>query len=100
MHFYLWIAAIATARRSGPANAVDQLNKYFTMMEMPIMSSIYWNMVHGLQAEDVQKDIEGLQTLRILARNMAWFLRCKEAGTKNGVAMPKRETITRTHFIR
>lgn len=94
------VAAIASARRSGPANAVDQLNKYFTMMEMPIMSSIYWNMVHGSKAEDVKQDLEGLQTLRILARNMAWFLRCKEAGVKNDVPMPKREAITRTNFIR
>jgi multimeric flavodoxin WrbA len=67
---------------------------------MPVISSQYWNMVHGQRPEDVKKDLEGLQTMRTLARNMAWFLKCKEAGIKAGIAYPKRESVIRTNFIR
>ena len=67
---------------------------------MPIISSRYWNMVHGAKPEDVRKDLEGLQTMRILARNMAWFLKCKEAGTKAGIQPPMREENIYTNFIR
>ena len=93
-------AAIVSARRSGTTTAFDQLNKYFTIREMPVISSRYWNMIHGSKPEEVKQDIEGLQTLRILARNMAWFLRCKAAGERAGVAMPQREEPSRTNFIR
>jgi multimeric flavodoxin WrbA len=99
--FYLKpAAAVVSARRSGTTSAFDQLNKYFTIMEMPVISSTYWNMVHGRKPEDVKQDEEGLQTLRILARNMAWFLRCKAAGAKAGVGLPQREKPLRTDFIR
>ena len=99
--FYLKpAAAIVSARRGGTTSAFDQLNKYFTIREMPVISSRYWNMIHGRKPEDVQKDAEGLQTLRILARNMAWFLRCKAAGAQAGVALPQREEPLRTDFIR
>ena len=69
-------------------------------MEMPVISSQYWNMVHGAQPEDVAKDLEGLQIMRTLARNMAFFLKCKEAGVAAGVKLPKQEKPIRTNFIR
>jgi multimeric flavodoxin WrbA len=99
--FYLKpAAAVVSARRAGTTATFDQLNKYFTIMQMPVISSKYWNMVHGAQPEDVAKDLEGLQTLRILARNMAFFLKCKEAGLKAGVQFPVQEEIVWTNFIR
>jgi len=99
--FYLKpAAAIVSARRAGTTTTFDQLNKYFTISEMPVISSRYWNMVHGANPDDVRKDLEGLQTMRILGRNMAWFLKCKEAGLKAGVPFPEREAIVITSFIR
>lgn len=93
-------AAIASARRGGTTATFDQLNKYFTISQMPVISSRYWNMVHGRQPSDVLQDLEGLQTMRVLARNMAWFLRCKEAGAKAGIPLPKQEDPLVTDFIR
>ena len=78
-------AAIASARRAGTTAAYEQLLKYPGIMEMPIVSSCYWNNVHGSCPEDVQKDEEGLRTMRVLGRNMAWLLRCIAAGTAAGV---------------
>ncbi len=99
--FYLKpAAAILSARRAGTTAAFDQLNKYFTISEMPVVSSRYWNMVHGTEPRDVKKDLEGLQTMRTLARNMAWLLKCKEAGIKAGISLPFREEVIRTNFIR
>jgi len=99
--FYLKpAAAVVSARRAGTTVALDQLNKFFTISQMPIISSQYWNMVHGAKPEDVKKDLEGLQTMRVLARNMAWFLRCKEAGMKVGVQLPTKEERVYTNFIR
>lgn len=99
--FYLKPAAcVVCARRAGTTAAFDQLNKYFTISEMPVISSRYWNMVHGASPDDVQKDLEGLQTMRILGRNIAWFLKCKEAGAKAGVTFPKQEEAIFTNFIR
>ena len=99
--FYLKpAAAVVSARRAGTTATFDQLNKYFTISEMPVISSKYWNMVHGHTPEDVQKDLEGLQVMRILGRNMAWFLKCKEAGSKAGVPLPEREESIATNFIR
>lgn len=98
--FYLKpAAAVLSARRAGTTAAFDQLNKYFTISEMPVISSRYWNMVHGAEPQDVKKDLEGLQIMRTLARNMAWFLRCKEAGMKEGVQLPAKEEVIRTNFI-
>ena len=99
--FYLKpAAAVISARRAGTTATFDQLNKYFTISQMPIISSRYWNMVHGAKPEDVKKDLEGLQTMRMLARNMAWFLKCKDAGTKAGIHLPEKEEIIFTNFIR
>lgn len=99
--FYLKpAAAIVSARRAGTTATFDQLNKYFTISQMPVISSRYWNMVHGAKPEDVKKDLEGLQTMRMLARNMAWFLKCKDAGMKAGVPLPEKEEVVMTNFIR
>lgn len=93
-------AAVVSARRAGTTAAIDQINKYFLIAQMPVVPSQYWNMVHGSSPEDVKKDEEGLQIMRTLARNMAWMLRCREAGEKAGVPLPEREAKTATNFIR
>ena len=93
-------AAIASARRAGTTATLDQLNKYMTISEMPIISGRYWNMVHGANSEQVKQDLEGMQNMRILARNMAWHLKCREAAEKAGVEMPKQEETVFTNFIR
>ncbi len=100
-YFYLKPGAcVVSARRAGTTAAFDQLIKYFTISEMPVISSQYWNMVHGSNPEEVKEDLEGLQTMRTLGRNMAWFLKCKEAGKKAGVPLPRREDFIPTNFIR
>lgn len=93
-------AAFTSARRAGTTASMDVINKYFTISQMPVVSSTYWNMVHGGRAEDVAEDAEGLQTARNLARNMAWLLRCIEAGRKAGIEPPEAELKNRTNFIR
>ena len=93
-------AAIVSCRRGGAATAFDELNKYFTISNMPIVSSIYWNQVHGGSAEEVKQDLEGMQTMRQLGRNMAWLLKCIEAGKAAGVSMPEVEPRIWTNFIR
>lgn len=93
-------AAVASARRAGTTASVDVLNKYFTFAEMPVVSSSYWNVVHGSCAEDVLKDLEGLQTMRNIAHNMAWLLRSIEAGKQAGIAPDATESGSRTNFIR
>ena len=99
--FYLKpAAAVVSARRAGTTTALDQLNKFFVIAEMPVISSRYWNMVHGMNPDEVKKDLEGMQTMRVLGRNLAWFLKCKEAGLKNGVKFPEREAKMATNFIR
>ena len=93
-------AAIASARRAGTTASLDVLQKYFTISQMPVVSSTYWTMVHGKEAQDVLKDEEGLQTMRNLASNMAWMLRCIEAGKSMGIQPPQAESVPRTNFIR
>ena len=93
-------AAVASARRAGTTASVDVLNKYFTISEMPVVSSSYWNMVHGNKPEEVLQDEEGLQIMRNLGRNMAWLLKCLEAGRNTGVAVPVNEYDNKTNFIR
>ncbi len=92
--------AVVVARRSGTTAALDQLNKYFSITEMPVISGRYWNMVHGSGKNDVAKDEEGMQNVRFVARNMAWHLKCQEAGRKAGFEAPKQETPVFTNFIR
>ena len=93
-------ACIVSARRAGTTSAIDQLNKYFSISNMPIVSSQYWVMVHGNNADEVKQDLEGLQTVRTLARNMAWLLNCIASGKKAGFAIPQAEERVRTNFIR
>lgn len=93
-------AAIVSCRRGGATAAFEQLNKYFTISNMPIVSSQYWNMVHGNTPEQVRQDLEGLQTMRTLGKNMAWLLKCIEAGKAVGIAKPEREAKVATNFIR
>lgn len=93
-------AAVVSCRRGGGTAAFEQINKYFGMNNMPVGTSIYWNQVHGNTPDEVRQDAEGLQTMRQLARNMAWMLRCFEAGKAAGVPLPAREPVIRTNFIR
>ena len=93
-------SAVISARRAGTTATYDQINKYFGITEMPIISSRYWNMVHGSKPEDVLKDEEGMQAMRILGRNMAYYLKCIEAGKKAGIELPKREKTIFTNFIK
>lgn len=93
-------AAVASARRAGTTATWDQINKYFALLQMPIISSRYWNIVHGTTPDEVRQDKEGLQTMRILGRNMAYFLHCREAGKKAGIEPPEQEEVTLTNFIR
>jgi multimeric flavodoxin WrbA len=93
-------AAIVSCRRGGSTAAFDQLNKYFTIANMPIVSSQYWNMVHGNTPDEVRQDLEGMQTMRTLGKNMAWLLKCIQAGKEAGINLPKREPRVATNFIR
>jgi multimeric flavodoxin WrbA len=93
-------AVVVSCRRGGASAAFDQLNKYFTISSMPIVSSSYWNQVHGTNSEEVQQDAEGMQTMRNLGSNMAWLLKCIEAGKQNGLDFPEQEAGSRTNFIR
>lgn len=92
-------AAVVSCRRGGASAAFDRLNKYFLISNMHVVGSQYWNQVHGFTPEDVRKDKEGLQTMRTLGENMAWLLKCIEAGRKAGVPFPVYEPRMRTHFI-
>ena len=93
-------AAVVSCRRGGATAAFDQLNKYFTISSMPIVSSQYWNQVHGAYAEQVWQDEEGLQTMRTLGNNMAWLLKCIQLGKENGITLPEREPPVWTNFVR
>ena len=93
-------ACVVSARRAGTTATFDQINKYFTICEMPVISARYWNMVHGNTPDEVRQDQEGMQCMRYLARNMAWFLKCKEAGKAAGVREPVPEPVVSTNFIR
>ena len=92
-------AVVCSARRAGTTATFDQLNKYFTINNMPVVSSQYWNMVHGHTQEEVEKDLEGLQTMRVLGRNMAWILKCIELGKENNILIPEPEARIATNFI-
>ena len=93
-------ACIVSCRRGGASAAFDQLNKYFTINCMPVVSSQYWNQVHGNTPEEVKQDLEGMQTMRTLGNNMAWLLKCIAAGKAAGVDFPEREPAQKTNFIR
>ena len=93
-------AGVAVARRAGTVASIDVLNKYFTIAQMPVVSSTYWNDVFGTVPGEAAKDGEGMQTMRNLARNMAWLLKCIELGRANGVNPPEAEQEQSTNFIR
>ena len=93
-------AAVAIARRGGTTASLDALNKYFTINCMPVVSSKYWNMVHGNTPDEVRHDLEGMQVMRTLGRNMAWLLKCIEIGRAAGITAPEPEPPVRTNFIR
>lgn len=93
-------SAVVSCRRGGATAALDEVNKYFSISNMPIVSSQYWNMVHGTKPEEVLRDEEGMQTMRTLGRNMAWLLKSIEAGKKLGIEEPKKEAVISTNFIR
>ena len=88
--------AIAVCRRGGASATLYRLNKYFTINHMPVVSSQYWNIIHGMMPGDVLQDAEGLQTMRMLGRNMAWLLK----NTADGQKHPEAEPLVRTNFIR
>lgn len=93
-------AAVASARRAGTTASIDVLNKYFTIANMPVVPSSYWNMVHGNTPEQVAQDLEGLQVMRNLGHNMAWMLQCFALGRANGIDAPTPESGQVTNFIR
>ena len=93
-------AAVVSCRRGGAATAFDQLNKYFSISNMPIATSQYWNQVHGNTAEEVVQDLEGMQTMRTLGKNIAWMLKCRQAAQRAGVQAPEYEPQIITNFIR
>ena len=93
-------AAVVSARRGGTAASFDVINKYFGICRMPVVASTYWNMVYGKTPEEVAQDEEGMQTMRNLARSMAWLLKCIAAGRAHGVSLPDAERTYRTNFIR
>lgn len=92
--------AVVSARRAGTTATLEQLNKYFQINQMPVISGRYWNMVHGQNPEEVRKDKEGVQNMRILAKNFAYFLKCQEAARKAGINPPEAEEVEYTNFIR
>lgn len=92
-------AAVLSARRAGSVASFDVINKYFTILSMPVVSSTYWNHVFGSQPEDVAQDKEGLMTMYNIGKNMAWLLKCIELGKENGVPVPQNEKVL-TNFIR
>lgn len=92
-------ASIAIARRGGASATFDELNKYFTISGMPIVSSYYWNSVHGRDKGEAVEDVEGLYTMRMLAKNMVFLMKSIALG-KNEYGMPERETRKATNFIR
>ncbi len=90
-------SVIASARRAGTTCAIDDLMKYLTISQMFVVSSQYWNMVHGFTPDDVKQDGEGMQTMRVLARNMAYLLKCLDAS--KDIPKPKTEKRIMTNFI-
>lgn len=93
-------AVIASARRAGTTATLDSISKYLGIAEMPVISSTYWNMVYGNTPEQTKQDLEGMQTMRNIGANMAWILKCIEAGKQSGINVPQTEKSAWTNFIR
>ena len=107
--FYACDSAYLKGNRRPPSHPVgvpaqrppyDRLNKFFTISQMPVVSSQYWNGVHGNNPDEVLHDLEGMQTMRTLGRNMAWMIKCFEAGRAVGIEFPESEEPIATNFIR
>lgn len=92
-------ASVAVARRGGSSSSLEVLDKYFGISQMPVVGSTYWNMVYGRKGCEAVLDLEGMQTMRNLARNMAWMLKCFEAGREKGIELPRVQREDRTNFI-
>ncbi|MDL2269985.1 flavodoxin family protein [Desulfosarcina sp. OttesenSCG-928-A07] len=92
-------ASVVSCRRGGASAAFDRLNKYFTISSMPIVSSVYWNSVHGNMAEETVQDLEGIHVMRVLGQNMAWLLKCIDTA-KSTVPYPVQGPKVYTNFIR
>lgn len=93
-------AAVAVARRGGTTASFDVLNKYFGISGMPVPGSTYWNIAHGTRPGETKMDEEGMRTMRNLARNLAWMIKCFDAGDRAGIARPETESGHMTNFIR
>ena len=93
-------AVVVSARRAGTTATLDQMNKYLLYAQMPVVSSRYWNMVHGQTPEEVLEDKEGVQIMRVAGKNMAWLLWCMQAGKEKGISHPEQEERINTNFIR
>lgn len=93
-------AAVVSCRRGGATAAFDEMNKYFTISNMMVVGSQYWNQIHGNTPEEARRDEEGMQTMRTLGRNMAWLMKSIEAGKAAGIVFPAREKPVKTNFIR
>ena len=93
-------ASVVSARRGGTAASFDVINKYFGITQMPVVSSSYWNMVYGKTPDEVRQDEEGLQTMRNIGHNMAYLLKCMQAGKEHGILPPQNNVSVRTNFIR
>ncbi|MCL2568348.1 MAG: flavodoxin family protein [Oscillospiraceae bacterium] len=93
-------AVVVSARRAGTTAALDQLSKYPAYAQMPLVTSCYWNMVHGTSPEEVRQDLEGVQTMQTLGKNMVWLLQSIEAGRAAGVEPPATERRIFTNFMR
>ena len=92
-------ASVVSARRGGNTATFDELNKYFTISGMPIVSSTYWNQIHGNNAEEARQDAEGLQTMHVLGKNMAFLIKSIALG-KDAYGLPEKESKIFTNFIR
>lgn len=92
-------ASVVSCRRGGASASFEQLNQYFTIKKMHVVSSQYWNSVHGNTPEEVKQDKEGLQTMRVIGQNMAWLLKCIENGKNKGLQSPEYEPKLKTNFI-
>ena len=93
-------AAVVSCRRGGASTAFDRINKYFTISNMPVVSSQYWNQVHGNTPEEVRQDLEGMQKMRTLGENMAYLIKGRDAGIREHIHTPEYERVKMTNFIR
>lgn len=93
-------ASLVSERRAGGTAALDQINKYLTYTNMVLATSNYWNIVHGMNPEEVVQDLEGMQAIRILGQNIAWILKCIDCAKQNGIEMPEYETKVMYNYVR